>query len=333
MNNTGIIITLAFPETIVKVSDEWFISLIRYMGIGKKNYVRAGHAAIVLADTEGSQLEYYDFGRYIAPDNHGRVRSKETDHELEFPIRPIFQNNTLVNLNEILTFLATSPKFTHGQGKLIASVCDEIDYKKAKNYIIDLQNRDFVKYAVFKKNASNCARFVTDTLIAGTTNKKIKKRLKRSKWFTPSTVGNVVLSNTKNRIYEISETGDIGEFKSTVTKENTKNFLDRLRVFQPDAVGTIHPKPLKEISSHAQWIGGVGAGAWFELHDTAENYMYRFKRISPHGSIDVNGLYKIDDEEFHYDSEYEFIHYSNCQFFHIKQGEKIFRFDLLKKLN
>jgi len=50
MTNSGIILTLAYPETIVMVADEWYSPFMRYFGIGKKNYVRAGHAALVLID-------------------------------------------------------------------------------------------------------------------------------------------------------------------------------------------------------------------------------------------------------------------------------------------
>ena len=50
MNSTGIILTLAYPETIVMVADEWYSPYMCYLGVGKKNYVRAGHAALVLID-------------------------------------------------------------------------------------------------------------------------------------------------------------------------------------------------------------------------------------------------------------------------------------------
>ena len=50
LNNTGIMLVLAYPETIVMVADEWYSFLLKYFGIGKKDYVRAGHAALVLID-------------------------------------------------------------------------------------------------------------------------------------------------------------------------------------------------------------------------------------------------------------------------------------------
>ena len=120
MDNTGIILTMAYPETIVMVADEWYSPFLRYLGIGKKDYLRAGHAALVLIDKSTGILEYHDFGRYITPEPSGRVRGKDTDNELDFPIKALIENDTITNLDEILEFLGTHPKLIHGEGKLIA---------------------------------------------------------------------------------------------------------------------------------------------------------------------------------------------------------------------
>ncbi len=177
MMNTGIILTLGYPETIVLHAEEWYSSYLKYLGVGSRTHVRAGHAALVLIHKETGELEYHDFGRYITPEPSGRVRGKEMDCELEFPIKAVIKNNTIVNLNEILYFLATNPKLTHGEGTLYASVCDEIDYQAAKDYITNMQDKYFIRYAAFLKEASNCARFINETIIASVTNSRIKKQL------------------------------------------------------------------------------------------------------------------------------------------------------------
>ena len=330
MTNSGIILTLAYPETIVMVADEWYSPYMRFLGVGKKNYVRAGHAALVLIDKSTGILEYHDFGRYITPIPNGRVRGKDTDHELDFPIRAIINNDSIVNLNDILEFLATHPKLTHGDGKLIASVCNAIDYDKARSHITRMQNRHFIRYAAFIKDACNCARFVTDSLIASVTDFSIKKQLKKSKWFTPSTIGNVVIADTENYVYEVSETGNISEYQSSVQKDNRRYFLDRLKDHKPNFIGTLEPKHVKIKNNHAQWLDGIAAGAWFELHLTEEADLFRFKRISPYGNIDVDGFYKIQDSAFNYHEDYNFVQYSNCLFFHIEQYEKRYRFDFVE---
>lgn len=333
MTNSGIILTLAYPETIVMVADEWYSSYLRFLGVGKKNYVRAGHAALVLIDKTTGVLEYHDFGRYITPIPNGRVRGRDIDHELEFPIKAKIKEDKIQNLEEILQFLATHPKLTHGDGKLIASACNVIDYDKARSHITRMQNRHFIRYAAFVKNACNCARFVTDSLIASVTDFNIKKRLKKSKWFTPSTIGNVVIADTENCIYEVSETGEISNYQSSVKKDNRRYFLDRLQDHSPNFIGTLEPKQVEVKNHHAQWLDGIAAGAWFELHVTDIVHEYRFRRISPHGNIDVDGLYKVDKECFKYDEAYSFVHYSNCAFYHIEQHKTIYRFDLIKRLS
>lgn len=329
--NTGIILTLAYPETIVMVADEWYSKFLKYLGIGKRNYVRAGHAALVLIDKSTGVLEYHDFGRYITPEPNGRVRGKDTDHELDFPITAILKNDVILNLDEILVFLATHPKLTHGDGTLYASVCNAINYNNARTHITKMQEKDFIRYAAFIKNACNCARFVTDTLIASITSTKIKKRLIGSKRFTPSTLGNVVIANTEKEVFQVSETGEISIFKSTVSKENRRLFLDRLPNHIPSFEGTLKPKYNNEKNDNAQWLSGIAAGAWFELYDLGHDFEYRFRRVSPSGNVDVDGVYKLSEMGFNMSVEHQFIQYSNCKFFHVKQDNKIYRFDFLKK--
>ncbi len=328
--NNGIILTLAYPETIVSHAEEWYSSLLRFISIGSKKHVRAGHAALVLIDKSTGVLEYHDFGRYITSSPNGRVRGRETDFELHFPIKAHIKNDMIQNLDEILEFLATHPKLTHGDGNLYASVCDAIDYKKARTHITNMQNRGFIRYAAFINDACNCARFVTDSLIAGLTDAKIKSKLIKSKWFTPSTIGNVVIADTEEKVYLVSEAGKISEFNSTVSKENRRLFLDRLKGYDPSLKGTLEPKPNAIKQDHAQWLGGIAAGAWFEIYDLGMSTEFRFRRISPYGHIDCDGLYIVDIEGINLSLNYEFIHYSNCKFFHIKQNDTVYKFEFLK---
>lgn len=327
MNNTGIILTLAYPDTIVMVSEEWFSPFLRFIGFGKKDYLRAGHAALVLIEKETGVLEYHDFGRYITPEPTGRVRGSDTDNELHFSIKANIENDTIKNLDDILKFLATHPKLTHGDGRLVASVCNAVDYKKARTHITEMQNKHFIRYAAFIKDACNCARFVTDSLIASVADLNIKKDLESSKWFTPSTVGNVLLADTEDYVYEVSETAVISEFKGSQKSENIRCFLDKLKDHKVNLVGTQKPKSVNGLHENAQWLSGIAAGAWFELHKTEHEVEYYFKRISPYGNIDVNERFVVDDDLFDYNLEFEFIHYSNCKFFHVKQNESVFKFE------
>lgn len=327
MNSTGIILTLAYPDTIVMVSKEWFSPFLRFLGVGKKNYLRAGHAALVLINKETGILEYHDFGRYITPEPNGRVRGRDTDNELNFPLKAKIKGGAITNLNDILKFLATHPKLTHGDGKLVASVCNVVDYNKARAHITNMQNKHFIRYAAFIKNACNCARFVTDTLIASVTDTNMRKRLEDSKWFTPSTVGNVLLADTENHPFIVNEAGDIKRFEGSQKSENLRCFLDRLKDHKVNLVGTLQPRKVEGLHQNAQWLSGIAAGAWFELHKTKHNNIYRFRRISPYGNVDVDAFFTCDDSRFNYNLDYQFIHYSNCKFFQVKQGAAVFKFE------
>lgn len=330
MSNTGIILTLAYPDTIVMTADEWYSPYMRYIGIGKKNYVRAGHAALVLIKKETGILEYHDFGRYITPEPNGRVRGKRRDRELDFPLKAQIQNNEIQNLEELLHFLASNPKLTHGDGKLVASVCDAVNYEQARLHIDKLQARGSFRYAAFIDDACNCARFVTTTLVASATDAKIKRKLEKSLRFTPSTVGNVLLANTKQQAFEATPNA-ILPFTSSVRKENLRCFLDRLPDHTPNFVGTLKPKPVEGISNQAQWLEGIASGAWFELF-AIENDMqnYRIRRVSPYGNIDVDGVFAVNDTTFDASKSYAFIHDSNCLYCTILQGEKKYTFNFIR---
>ncbi|MFD0963456.1 DUF6695 family protein [Pseudofulvibacter geojedonensis] len=333
MVNTGIIITMAYPETIVMVADEWYSPYLKYLGIGKKDYLRAGHAALVLINKDRGELEYHDFGRYITKAPNGRVRGKKYDRELDFPLKAVIENNKIQNLNEILLFLASNPELTHGDGKLLASICNEVDYEIAKKYISKMQRQGSIRYAAFKKNASNCARFVTTTLIAGVTNLKIRKKLISSQWFTPSTIGNVVLASSDGKVYEVTP-NKVSQFTSTVFRENRKYFLDRLKNYQVNLVGTIQSKDVKGLHKNTQWLSGIAAGAWYELtHEQilADNE-FRMRRISPYGNVDIDAVFK-KAAGFDIGKEFKVIHNSNCAYCTVKQNGKIFCLEYLRDFN
>jgi len=324
---------MAYPETIVMVSEEWFSSFLKYLGVGKKDYLRAGHAALVLIDKAKGDLEYHDFGRYITNEPNGRVRGEKYDRELRFPIKAKIVNNRIQNLNEILEFLSVNPKLTHGDGKLVASVCDQIDYEQAKNHIQKMQRQGAIRYAAFIKNASNCARFVTTTLIASVTIERIKKELISSQNFTPSPVGNVVLADTCNQVYEVSD-GVISKFESTKFKENKKYFFDRLPEHEVNLTGTLSPKPVNGLHKNAQWLSGIAAGAWYELtaDSRLNNNEFRLKRVSPNGNVDIDAVFATKNG-FTLEKEFKIIHNSNCFYCTVEQDDKIMQLGYLRDFN
>ncbi len=320
---TGKIIVLAYPDTFVKMSDEWQCKLFPLVGLGTWDYVKAGHAAIVLIENRTGKASYYDFGRYVTPKGYGRVRSEITDVELKIPFKAkLIGNGPLENLNEFLLWLDANPQKTHGKGRLLASVCEDVNFTKAEKYIQELQQRGSIPYKAFKNEGSNCARFVTETILESTENKDIIKALNHNKRFTPSTVGNVEkASNTV--VYEVLE-GEIKKFNGSAFKENLTNYFHRKKKSASEEIF------LPEIPKFAQKLEGIGSSAWFsiDLLDFKKN-QYRIQRFNGLHQIDYVGIF-ISLDSFDIKKPFHFTYDSHCEFCHIIQNNKKIKLQRIK---
>jgi hypothetical protein len=312
---TGKIIVLAYPDTFVSVSDEWICKFLPLVGLGTKEYIKAGHAALVLIENDTCEARYFDFGRYVTPEGYGRVRGANTDAELELPVHAkLNADDSLKNLDEFLIWLSENPQKTHGQGRMLASVCEIVNFERAENFILELQKKGSVRYGAFSQAESNCSRFVTDTLLAATTSKQIRKALKFNKLFTPSTVGNVEKAATSQRIYEVLN-GKIGVFNSSAFKENLKNYFHKKRPVLDEST-------LPALPENVQKLSGTGSNAWFELicENLPENY-FRIKRYNDLHELDFDGVF-MASETLDTSLEYRFTYDSHCAFCHILQKDK-----------
>lgn len=321
MSYTGKIIVLAFPDTFVKLSDELMCKILPWVGLGTRTHIKAGHAALVLLENKTGNAFYYDFGRYITPEGKGRVRSAVTDVELAIPFKAQLQEDRLTNLDEFLLWLDAHPEKTHGSGRLVASLCEDIDYDKAQAYITQLQNQGSVPYRAFGKAGSNCARFVTETILAATQNEKVIRHLKKNKKFTPSTVGNVEKSSSEG-IYQVYN-GKIEPYDSTALRENLTNYFDKNLPdnYTNDAVAVTPPKG-------AQLLTGIGSSAYFKLVQEANQVV--ITRFTETAEIDFLGVAAIP-EGFNPAQSYKFVYDSNCAYCNVKQGGEIFYLELTEK--
>lgn len=320
---TGKIIVLAYPDTFVKMSSEWQCKVMPLLGLGTWKQIKAGHAAMVLIENKAGKANYYDFGRYVTPEGLGRVRSEETDHELVLPIKAkLIGNGPLENLNDFLLWLDANPNKTHGEGRLVASVCEEVNFKKAQSYILNLQERGSIPYGAFIKNGSNCARFVTETILASTNNKHIIKSLIHNNQFTPSVIGNVEKA-ANSLIYEVFNR-TVKEYSSTAFKENITNYFHRQKKENQ------FKKIVSESPIDGQKLTGIGSSASFSIEfiSDSEN-LYQIKRYNDYNEIDYVGWFKTDDH-FDIQKEYKFTYDSNCEYCHLIQNNNKIRFSRFK---
>lgn len=191
----GIAIALAWPETLCKQAGAWYDKPLRWLGINQSNYYKVGHAAVVLIEKESGNCHYFDFGRYHAPYQHGRVRNAYTDHDLEIKTKAIVSSDgTIENYNEIL-FELYNNESCHGSGDLHASYCD-VDFNRAFEKANQMQSISPIPYGPFLPNGTNCSRFVNTVVVSGSPKWYYKLVLNYPKTLSPTPIGNVkTLSN------------------------------------------------------------------------------------------------------------------------------------------
>lgn len=187
--HNGIAITLAWPETLCKQAGAWYDTPLKWLGINKNRYYKVGHAAIVLIENETGNCHYFDFGRYHAPHQHGRVRGAYTDHDLEMETKAHVSNGKIANYNEILLELFSNES-CHGSGALHAGYCS-INFEKAFNKAMQMQSNSPIPYGPFLPKGTNCSRFVNTVVLAGKPGFFYSLVLAYPKTLSPTPIGNV----------------------------------------------------------------------------------------------------------------------------------------------
>lgn len=321
----GIVVILSYPDTVVRPAYTEFSSKIwPLFGVGNKHAVQAGHAALLLVHKKTGAIDYYDFGRYITKFGFGRVRSKHTDVELEIPLKANCVNNEIKNIEEILLWLEKHPHKTHGEGRLVASVNSCINYKKAQEYIINLQSKKEVAYGTFVNPGSNCARFVSDTLMASTVHKKSKRKLKTSCWFTPSPISNVIKGSTTDKIYNVYQQKIVLYTNRSSIKEHWSCFLNRFDD-ELNVIGTELPNMDLFSLDKGTWLGGIGSGAWF-LIENEKDGMYTISRFQYNGVQDFSDVFTVNKSGFDLCKSYKFQYPTSCLQAFVEQEGEVYLF-------
>lgn len=308
-NHNGFAIAIAWPETYCKQPGYWYDDLLNFLGISDHHYYKVGHAALVLVDSVTSKYHYFDFGRYHAPFQHGRVRSELTDDGLKIKTSARISADGLKieNLETLLTELQLNPE-CHGEGEIHASYCS-IDFQKAISNAHRLQRKSPIPYGPFRYKGSNCSRFVNATILAGKPLLKTHIKLSFLIPFTPTPLNNVQSLGNKfvypklltNEAFCPVRQSDKSILKSTLTE----------------------PSRPKNLPESAQWLSGEGSGSWFSMSRTATN-KYSIARFGAGGELECKGVFNVsDDQYFEINQPYRFEHLSHCGKVKVSQGNKI----------
>ncbi len=317
MTGTGVLIALAYPEEFVAMIPAWYRKPLEWVGLIKNDMICAGHSALALVDKNTGEVEYADFGRYITPFGKGRTRTMETDPECSFDVKAKFNDKgKIINEEEILIEIEAHPEKTHGAGKMYASFCYDVDYKKAKKFITDINLQGSVTYAPFQRNGSNCARFVYDTFKAGIISRARIAKLIMWNQITPSPLGIVFHSTDQEEVYKVFE-GEVSLFKGKKLSTVVKHLF-----LKPSEDNTHESKKVDLQESH-QWLDGVGASGWFRL--TKPNGKYLFERRLPDGRKVFEEEFYEQNSAFDINKPYRLVHDCNALWCTVKQGGHTFR--------
>jgi len=302
MSQLDTALIIAWPECTAR-ADEILVKMFHKAGIIKNLNMRVGHAAICLINPQTTEVLYYDFGRYVSPRGYGRARSKFSDPNLTLKVKVVFDDEkNILNVEDIAREVDSISKYTHGAGPLLFSISKSINFAKAKEYADDMVMKGFFLYDGLDKSASNCARYVLETIKVANEDGIIRGRLKYPLTVRPTPLFNVVAAKTEDIIYSFEEDvlqtldksrrhsmTDLGGglLESTLSKY-TKN--------RPD--DTIHgqiqePNRPSVIPSQAQWLGGLGEGAWFHINKVGPHSFDGIKYDSI-GAIEHEALYSND---------------------------------------
>lgn len=310
--STGIAIAIAWPETYCKQAGSWYDPIMLRVGISKHYYYRAGHAALVLVESVSGHCYYFDFGRYHAPFQFGRVRSAATDPGLAVKTKAVISEDgtKILNFSDILLELQQNPE-CHGDGTIHASFIP-LDFHIAIEKSLEMQQRSPIPYGPFVFGGSNCSRFVQTVILAGKPKFWSAQKIKFLLPFTPTPMSNVKALPNRTAIAKLLA---------------TPNYCPK-PVKKPKWLKTTIPAPDKHpgIPSNAQWLSGEGAGSWFSI--VSENDSYVIIRYNSNGEIECSGKFKQHGKKvFDANAPYRFEHLSHCRKVHIRQDDIMFEFN------
>ncbi|MDT8374223.1 MAG: DUF6695 family protein [Bacteroidales bacterium] len=305
---TGFAIAIAWPELYCKQSGGWYEPITRFLGINRNNYYRAGHAAIVLIDVSNTKCHYFDFGRYHAPFDHGRVRGALTDHELAVRTIPVISadGNTIINFEDIVNELQLNPA-CHGEGNIHASYCP-IDFRAAYEKVTQMQDAHFWPYGPFRYKGSNCSRFVNTAILAGKPAFRHRFKLRWLVPLTPTPLNNV---NSLNH-------------KVVLPKLLTTQPFIPLRKLEKEQIKSTLPQPVRnpKIPENAKWLSGEGAGSWFVVKPRGETF--EITRYSPSGVVECTGHFGTSNgTSFNPDDSVRLGYPSNCKEVTLLKGQEV----------
>lgn len=327
-------IILAWPDATMRGDEKWMM-FFKKIGIVKNLNFKVGHTAIILVEPETKALLYYDFGRYISPRGYGRARSVLSDPRLRIGMKAeLDHNGQIQNLEEIAMELDSMKEITQGEGRIFFSIADGLSFPKAKQYADDLVLAGSMPYGAVAKGNNNCSRFITRLLIHSSEKYHIFHGIRYPETIKSSPMSNVVNVRRDRQIYCYEEkkglkTQHMSRFQSVlfllrqvsdnISKKRAEKLPDDLIVGAMEA--NLRPEHLP---AGAQWLGGVGEGAWYSLRPNGREGYFFVSRYTEKGDLEYQHVF-VTDSDFDITKPFAVTYDSHLLFTTVIQQNNTFR--------
>ena len=274
-------LVMAWPDQTARGDERW-MAILKQLGIVKNLNFKVGHAAMVLIHQRSGELAYFDFGRYITPRGYGRARSAESDPRLTLETRAQINDRAeITNLATILDELHHIEHATHGGGRLFFSVAQGLSYNAAYRFANQLVEQGPIKYGAIAAGNNSCSRYVAQVLLAGFANQHpAKRRITLPESIKPSPMSNVVNASPDRTVYcyhkeelatiRMNRWGSLS-FQVDQLLQNFSSGKSKHLPCDKEPGSITEPCRPQTVPAAAQWLGGIGEGAWFMLERDTEN--------------------------------------------------------------
>jgi hypothetical protein len=313
---TGAFVALSWPDTRIHNASSWYDGPMKILGVCKKDgYYNIGHAALLLIDYRNGEVRYFDFGRYHTPFGFGRVRDVQSDPELEILTKAIIESGKVINIKSILLELNDN-KSTHGDGKLVCSVTPDIDFDLALASAKSIQGREAVPYGPFQLFGSNCSRFVANIYKAGFTSFFKKIRISNRYLYFHSPTSNIIYTHNNSNVFIVEN----GVFR--IERSMMKIFLNKSNHLATEKKEDDYVS--NNLPESVMCLEGIGGNTYFLLDKTEKSHLFRVRRYSEYGTLEVDDIFQLQSIGFNFNKTYKFTYISNAIAVKIKQEDKVF---------
>lgn len=291
-------IILAWPDATIRGDERWMM-FFRQLGLVKNLNFKCGHTGVILVNPETNALLYYDFGRYIAPRGLGRARSPFSDPRLRMETRAVIANRQtgeISNLEEIARELEEIKDGTQGEGRLFFSVATGLNFKKAKDFADELVGQGSTPYGAFARGNNNCSRFITRMLMHASRKYHFFHGVNLPETFKSSPISNVVNVRRDREIFVYEEAVGLRSLKMNrfqslffLLRQLSGNFVRKRSALLPDdrKPGSVEQQARPDtVPADAQWLGGVGEGAWYSISNMEAPSSVEVSRYTEQGTLE-----------------------------------------------